>query len=63
MIAKFSEFDISESNRENLKLVLSSLKNANEDELNAIANILTNKLTWGNIQDLANIVHVKIEKS
>lgn len=62
-IIKYNEFEISESNRDNLKIVLSSLKDASDEDLAKVSDLLSRKLTWGNIKDIADIINVEIEKS
>jgi hypothetical protein len=63
-IKLYEDFETNEaSNMENLKLVLSSLKDASEEEITKVSQLLYSKLTWGNIKDIADVVHVQIEKS
>ncbi len=61
-INKYDEFT-NEGYAENLKLVIASIKNASEDEIEKISQILRPKLTWGNIKDIADVMHVEIQKS
>lgn len=61
-IIPYNDF-INEGYKENIKMVLMELKDASDEEIAKISDILSRKLTWGNIHDIAKIVHVKIEKS
>lgn len=61
-INKYDEFDMNEGYAETLKLVVSSIKNATDEEIEKISQILRTKLTWGNIKDIADVMHVEIQK-
>lgn len=55
------EESLNEGNLENLKIVLSALKDASAEEIEKISEKIYNKLTWGNILDIAQIVGVEKE--
>ena len=50
---------LGESYSENIKVILDSLKNASEEQIEKISGMISKKLTWGNIVELAEVLHLE----
>lgn len=59
VIEDVEESALNENNLESLKLILKELKDASEDEINKIVEIMKPRLTWGTIYDMAGVVGVQ----
>lgn len=59
-IKVYESFEVNEkSNAENLKVILASLKDATDEQVEQISNMLSKKLTFGNIMDMAEVFHIE----
>jgi len=56
----YEELDsVNESNMESLKLILQNLKDATDEEINKICNILNPRMTFGLIHHMAEVLEVQ----
>lgn len=59
VIEDVEESALNESNLESLKLILKELKDATDEELNKIVDIIKPRITWGTIYDMAGVVGIQ----